>query len=188
MKTFAYIVACLLLNSLILAGQSSGEGTFKTTCAVCHRINGGRLVGPDLSGVYERRKEAWLIQFIHSSQKMVKAGDSTAVALYEEYNNIPMPDNPLSDDEIKSILDYIRKTDAGIAVADSTGQPAADSVTVSESVFSSYTAEQWNRGFALFYGKEPFANGTVSCFGCHRMNDSYTSIEGGRLGIDLSGS
>ncbi|OQX81108.1 MAG: hypothetical protein B6D61_01150, partial [Bacteroidetes bacterium 4484_249] len=77
------------------------------TCGACHSIGKGRLVGPDLKGVTERRDEAWLISFIRSSQTMVKNGDAEAVKIFDEYK-IPMPDNNLSDDQIKGILNYIK--------------------------------------------------------------------------------
>jgi mono/diheme cytochrome c family protein len=165
--------------------QSAGEGLFQTTCTACHTINRGRLIGPDLSRVYERREEDWLIRFIRSSQKMHKAGDSLAVALYKEYNQVPMPDNQLTDQEIKNLIDYIRETDNGVKEIVSTGRAAADSAAITETLFSE---EQWRQGYALFYGKESFANGPVSCFGCHSMNDRYTMIGGGKLSTNLSGT
>ncbi|MBI2073784.1 MAG: cytochrome c [Gemmatimonadetes bacterium] len=74
-----------------------GQKNFQTLCSVCHTIGGGRLVGPDLQGVSERRSEAWIIRFVQHSQELVAAGDPDAVALFQEFNRIPMPDQPLSD-------------------------------------------------------------------------------------------
>ena len=65
------------------AAQTSQE-LFQTRCAVCHTIGGGRLVGPDLQGVAERRSEDWIIRFVQHSQQLVQSGDSVAVALFEE--------------------------------------------------------------------------------------------------------
>lgn len=84
-------------------------------CAACHTIGGGKLIGPDLKGVTERRDEAWLIKFIQNSQAMIQAGDEIAVQLFEEYNKIPMPPNNLSDDEVKTLLNYIKNFEAGEA-------------------------------------------------------------------------
>jgi hypothetical protein len=40
---------------------------------------------------------------------MVKKGDKDAVALFEKFNKIPMPDHPdLTSDNIKSIVDYVK--------------------------------------------------------------------------------
>ena len=87
------------------------------TCAACHTIGKGKLIGPDLKGVTERREEAWLLSFIKSSQTVVKSGDEIAVQLFEEFNKIPMPDNPLSDKQVKGILTYIENYDEAAEVA-----------------------------------------------------------------------
>src|SRR3972149_2644276 len=81
-----------------------GQQNFQTLCSVCHTVGGGRLVGPDLQGVSERRSEGWIIRFVQHSQELVKAGDPDAVALFQEFNGIPMPDQPLSDEEIRGIV------------------------------------------------------------------------------------
>jgi cytochrome c2 len=94
--------------SSFISQQSNGEKTFKQSCAACHSIGNGKIVGPDLKGVTTRRTEAWLIKFIKSSQTMVKGGDKTAVALFNENNKIVMPDQNLSDVQIKEVLAYIK--------------------------------------------------------------------------------
>lgn len=92
------------LNNKIKAQE--GKDYF-TVCAACHTVGSGKLIGPDLKGVTERRDEAWLIKFIQNSQTMVQAGDEVAVKLFQEFNNIPMPPNNLSDDQVRSLLSYI---------------------------------------------------------------------------------
>ncbi|HOW26446.1 MAG TPA: c-type cytochrome [Bacteroidales bacterium] len=84
--------------------------TLFQVCAACHTIGKGKLVGPDLQGITERREEAWLIRFIRNSQLIIQEGDPVAVRLFEEYNKIPMPPNDLSDDQIRSLLKYIETT------------------------------------------------------------------------------
>jgi len=103
--TFLFI-AFVLYNTAAILAQKSPVENFKV-CSACHTIGKGKLVGPDLKGVTERREEKWLIEFIQSSQTVIKSGDKIAVKLFEEYNKVPMPDNPLSEDEIKELLKYI---------------------------------------------------------------------------------
>lgn len=76
-------------------------------CSACHTIGKGKLIGPDLQGVTERREEAWLIQFIKNSQLIIQEGDPVAVRLFEENNKIPMPPNDLTDDQVRALLKYI---------------------------------------------------------------------------------
>lgn len=114
----------LFIYNLSSIAQKSAEDNFKT-CAACHSIGKGKLVGPDLKGVTKKYEEAWLIKFIRSSQTMVKAGDELAVKTFEENGKIPMPDNNLSDEEIKALLDYIKNYDPN-AVAKTTPKAKAD--------------------------------------------------------------
>jgi len=153
-------------------GQADqGQTNFQTRCAVCHTIGGGRLVGPDLQGVNQRRSEAWIIQFVQHSQELVAAGDPDAVAVFEEFNRIPMPDQPLSEEEIRGILGYIRG--AGSTVA---AQPA---------VLAQATEAQILLGQALFQGHTRFANGGPTCNSCHEVTNDAV-IGGGVLARELT--
>ena len=85
-----------------------GKTIFISRCASCHNIN-KIMTGPALAGVDERRSIDWIINFIHSSQTMVKKGDKDAVALFDKFNKVPMPDHPdLTEENIKSIVEYIK--------------------------------------------------------------------------------
>ncbi|MBD1422299.1 c-type cytochrome [Sphingobacterium chuzhouense] len=98
-----------LINGHVYAQQDIEEGRtiFRSRCASCHNID-RRLIGPALKGVDERRENQWIIDFVHSSQTMIQAGDPDAVALFEEYNRSIMPDHKdLTDDQINNIIAYI---------------------------------------------------------------------------------
>jgi cytochrome c2 len=98
------------------SSETSGVTLYKANCAACHNIGKGKLVGPDLKGISDRRQEAWLLKWIKSSQSLVKSGDPDAVAVFNENNKIAMQDFPsLSDEQIKSILDYIKNEGSGLA-------------------------------------------------------------------------
>ncbi len=162
-------LACGLLGPVGLAAQQDdGRQHFETLCVVCHTVGGGTLIGPDLRGVEDRRSEDWIIRFVQSSQQMVSAGDSTAVALFEEYGSILMPDAPLTDAEIRSVIAY---TSQGEALA---AAPAPDA-----------TAEQVVHGQDLFQGTARFSNGGPTCGSCHDVaNDAV--IGGGVLAAELT--
>lgn len=81
------------------------------TCAACHTVGGGKLVGPDLLGVENRHSEDWLRKFIKSSQSLIASGDEEAIKVFNENFMIPMPDQLLSDEEITAVLDYIQGSD-----------------------------------------------------------------------------
>ena len=107
----------LLLGLIALFGTAifihaippeEGKTIFISRCAACHNVN-KVMTGPALAGIDQRRSLKWITQFIHSSQTLVKSGDKDAVAIFQQFNKVPMPDHPdLTSDHIKSIVDYIK--------------------------------------------------------------------------------
>ena len=110
-KNSGYISGLFLLLTLFFStpsfGQTADDVSNFAQCKACHTIGGGKLVGPDLKGITERRDEAWLIKFIQNSQALVAAGDEAAVKVFNENYKIPMPSHKLSDNQVKGILKYI---------------------------------------------------------------------------------
>jgi len=164
----------LLHPSAGLSGQDQlqqGEEIFTTTCAVCHTVGGGNLVGPDLEGVSDRRDEDWLIRFVQHSTEVVASGDSVAVALFEEFFSVPMPDQPLTDDQVRAVLAYVQSDAAVTTVA---LEPVAEA-----------TEQQILLGQALFQGHSRFTNGGPTCNSCHEVTNDAV-IGGGLLARDLT--
>ena len=88
--------------------QANGKELFQTKCAACHTTSSQRLTGPGLEGVNSRRDKAWLMKWIKNAPEMVASGDSLAVALFNEFNKIPMlPFPDMTDADIEAILAYI---------------------------------------------------------------------------------
>ena len=167
----AILVSILPLSGTALAQDAEhGQQTFQAMCAACHTIGGGRLVGPDLQGIGERRNESWIIDFVQHSQALVQGGDEDAVALFEEYNRIPMPDQPLTEQEVRGILEYVAGTTT------SGEAPAA----VAEA-----TDEQVLLGKGLFQGNVRFTNNGPTCNTCHEVR-SEAVIPGGLLAAELT--
>lgn len=179
--TAAAILAAGITLSNPAAGQvaDSGKKLFSTVCVACHTVGEGRRVGPDLAGVHERRSEAWMIEFIRSSQTVIKSGDPDAVALAAGYPGIVMPDNPISDDQIRSVLAYVRELESGAAAAGVTSsQPAAKPVR-------KVTAEDVQTGQELFQGKIRLAERGPACNSCHHVKNDAV-IGGGILAKELT--
>jgi cytochrome c551/c552 len=130
----------LLIFSVTLAQAAppveEGETIFTTRCAGCHNIN-KQVVGPALAGIDQRRSMEWIINFVHSSQTLVKKGDKEATALFKEFNGIPMPDHKdLSDDNIKNVVAYIQSEAGAAAKKDA---PATKTAAEKQSVWQTIT-------------------------------------------------
>ncbi|MBU2995711.1 cytochrome c [Cellulophaga baltica] len=85
---------------------SEGEAKYKNVCTACHMAD-KKLIGPALSGVYERRNATWVMNMMKNPTEMLRK-DPIAKALLKEYNNAVMLDNKLSDQETRAIAEYLR--------------------------------------------------------------------------------
>ncbi len=109
-KSIFYSSTTILVLMLAANAYSqTGEQLFKSNCSSCHSVGKGKLVGPDLKDVDTRHNQTWLLKWVKSSQTMVKAGDKDAVQLFNDNNSIPMPDQSLSEDEIKLVFSYVKE-------------------------------------------------------------------------------
>ncbi|HZI52782.1 MAG TPA: cytochrome c [Chitinophagaceae bacterium] len=107
-KLFACLIVLFISLFVYANPVEDGKIIFTSRCAACHNVN-KVLTGPALAGVDQRRSMEWITKFIQSSQSLVKSGDKDAVALFQQFNRVPMPDHPdLTSDHIKSIVEYIK--------------------------------------------------------------------------------
>lgn len=174
MKTLFTVLGLFILS---LGYADEGQELYNKSCIACHTIGKGRLVGPDLINISEQRSQEWLIAFIQSSRKLIESGDAEAVAIFEEYNRMPMPDNDFTDAQSLAVLDYIKRQSSG---AESGGQ-----VTAAPDMLSEATAENIASGALLFTGKKRLTNGGAACNSCHNVQDEGI-FSHGTLAKDLT--
>ncbi len=152
------------------AGQAAtGEQIFQSRCVGCHTIGQGRLVGPDLQGVTERRDPAWIKSFIADPSRLFAANDPTALQLLQDSNGVKMPNLGLSAAEVDALVAFLAQpggaTGAAPAAPAAAGDPAA--------------------GQLLFMGSLPLANGGPACLACHSVSGTG-ALGGGALGPNLT--
>jgi nitrite reductase (NO-forming) len=87
-----------------------GKLDFESKCLACHSIGQGRKLGPDLAGVTGRRSNAWLTKWLKSPDKMLES-DADAKAMLKENAGVPMPNQNLSDAEIRQYIRYFQWAD-----------------------------------------------------------------------------
>ncbi|MGY0197655.1 SCO family protein [Leptothrix sp. BB-4] len=103
----------------ILRNPSSGEKLFRTRCASCHSVNAAdnsmaamQKVGPNLDGIGKRRPRAWLERWVREPDRVLADKDPIALALYNQYNRIAMPNLRLTAKEVGEVLDFIDEESA----------------------------------------------------------------------------
>ncbi len=99
-----------------LRNVGMGETLYRTRCTSCHTIGADkdsleakRAIGPDLGGVTFSRDRDWLIRWITEPDKMLAEKEPLAMSLLAAYNDVPMPNFHLSNNEILALIDYIEE-------------------------------------------------------------------------------
>jgi len=97
----------------------SGPSMFRTRCAACHSIGGGDGVGPDLLGVTTARGRDWVAKYISAPDKALEAQDPVAVALFNKYNKVKMPNLHLPPADVKTMVEFLEQQTAAASQSDS---------------------------------------------------------------------
>lgn len=131
-KIITLILGIIVTSNIIVA--QDGKLLFEDNCTSCHAM-GMKVVGPDLTGIGERRTTDWIKSFVKNSTAMIEAGDPEAVKVFEENGKVPMSifQNTFSEEELNAVVQYIVDYKAEAVVADATpttpnspsGTPAA---------------------------------------------------------------
>lgn len=87
----------------------AGEKIFGVKCSSCHKVTEEKLVGPGWKGVTTRHKPEWIMNFITNTDKMIDK-DPKAQAMLE-LCLVRMPNQNLSDDDARHLLEFMRKND-----------------------------------------------------------------------------
>lgn len=161
---FAAVEAAPLAQS-----GSDGEALFNEKCTACHTIGAGKLVGPDLDGVTQRRTNEWLTRWISGPDKMLAAGDPAATQLLQENNNVQMPNLGLTQTQVASLIAFLESAQGTVVTKPTPALPTGDATV----------------GKALFSGARRLQNGGPPCMGCHSIA-GLGALGGGALGPDLT--
>lgn len=86
-----------------------GKSISDVKCASCHRYTDQRLVGPGWAGVTEKHRPEWIMNFIINPDPMIDKDPELQAQL--ELCLVRMPNQNLSDDEARKILEFMRQND-----------------------------------------------------------------------------
>ena len=95
--------------SLDTAMATSGEKIYAVKCGSCHKTTDEKLVGPGWKGVTSRHTAEWIMNFATNTDAMINK-DPKAQAMLE-ICLVRMPNQNLSDEEARSVFEFMRKND-----------------------------------------------------------------------------
>src|SRR5262245_28648349 len=102
-----YLIVWLAGAAATCSAQEAAD-FFRQNCISCHTVGGGRLSGPDLKNVIERKDREWLVEFLQSPQAMLDKGDPYALKLQQEARGVVMPNIAgMSKDRARALLDLL---------------------------------------------------------------------------------
>jgi mono/diheme cytochrome c family protein len=170
-------LALLVLGwSQALSAQQPPADYFRQNCASCHTIGGGRLTGPDLKDVEQRKDRAWLARWLQNPKGMIDAGDPYAQKLLQDSRGAVMPTVVgMSPATANALLDLIA-AESKLPKSRFAGTQISD---------RPFTSQDVAIGRQLFTGTRRLAGGGPACISCHTMR-GLGGLSGGRLGPDLT--
>ena len=68
-------------------------------------------MGPDLAGVTTRRERAWLARYVQVPDAVLAEGDPIATALFQQYNEVRMPNLRLGSADVAAVVEYLEAQD-----------------------------------------------------------------------------
>lgn len=172
------VVAAVAIVLVTTGAYAADEAAsyFRQNCMSCHTIGGGRLVGPDLKDVTQRKERPWLERFVVNPKSFLDGGDPYAAKLKEDARGAVMPNiSGIDETKAASLLDMIERESklpksqfAGLNIGD---QP--------------FTPADVANGRRIILGEKRLANGGPACISCHSV-DNLSMLGGGKLAPDLT--
>ncbi len=83
-----------------------GKAVYDQMCLACHRPD-KKFIGPAPTGILERRSPEWVMNMILHPEMMTKE-DPLAIELMAEFNNAPMANQGLTEEQARAVLEYFR--------------------------------------------------------------------------------
>lgn len=94
------------------AMAAAGKAVFETKCSACHKM-GEKYVGPALGEVTTRRSPAFIMNMMLNPQEMIERHPVVKQLVAEAMSF--MPNQGLTQDEARQVLEYLRTQSKGAA-------------------------------------------------------------------------
>ncbi len=96
-------------DHLDAAMADAGNKVFEVKCSACHKLTAEKLVGPGWQGVTSRHEPVWIMNFVTNTDEMITKDPAAQAQL--EICMVRMPNQSLSDEDARSLLEFMRKND-----------------------------------------------------------------------------
>ena len=170
-----YLILGLAATAVSTSAQEAAD-FFRQNCISCHTVGGGRLTGPDLKNITQRKEREWLVEFLQGPQAMIDKGDPYALKLQQEARGVVMPNiSGMSKDRAQALLTLL-DAESKLPKSQFAG------MQISDRPFAPYDISQ---GRTIFLGERALVNAGPACISCHTVKGNG-ALGGGRLGPDLT--
>ncbi len=96
-------------DRLDVAMAAAGEKVSSVKCSGCHKMTDEKLVGPGWKGVTTRRTPEWIMNFVTNTDAMLDKDPAAQAQL--EICLVRMPNQNLTDDDARNLLEFMRRND-----------------------------------------------------------------------------
>lgn len=169
-------VFCITIVMSAAALGQDPSSDFRSNCMSCHTIGGGRLTGPDLKNVTQRKDRAWLVTFMQDPKSVIDSGDPYAQELVKAARGVVMPTLPaMTRARVEALLSLI-EAESKLEKSNFAGVQVSD---------RPFTPRDVETGHGIFMGAIPLKNGGPSCISCHTVQ-GIKLFGGGTLAPDLT--
>lgn len=173
-SVFLLVALTLMFIRPVLPQESADY--FRQNCMSCHTIGGGRLTGPDLKNVTERKDRSWLTKFMMDPKGMIDSGDPYVLELQKEARGAIMATIVgMNKARAEVLLDLIA-AESKLEKSHFVGLQLSD---------RPFTQKDIDNGSRIFLGAISLKNGGPACISCHSVH-GIGGFGGGALGPDLT--
>lgn len=86
-----------------------GRTIYNQKCVACHKLDDVKIVGPGWRGITRKRTAAWIMNYLTNTDEMIDTDPELKQLIAS--GSPRMPDQNLTDDEARAILEFMRQND-----------------------------------------------------------------------------
>lgn len=88
----------------------AGKNIYESKCISCHKLSAQKMAAPGWKNMTNRHSPEWIMNFLTNTDEMLDKDPELRVQL--EVFKVRMPDQNLTDEEARAVLEFMRKNDA----------------------------------------------------------------------------